>query len=104
MRQADSRRNSPRIVLAMWAALALCAALILSGGPTVVFAETPVTAGGKAIVTNTDGDPIRIRRGASTEFAQIATAYEGQSVNVLEGPVTDQAGIRWFKIEAPDGT
>src|SRR5688500_11626688 len=104
MRQADSRRNSPRMIMAVWAVMALCAALIVTGGATSAFADTPVAAGGKAIITNTDGDPIRIRRGAGTEFAQIATGYEGQAVSVLEGPVTDKASIRWFKIEAPGGT
>jgi uncharacterized protein YraI len=83
----------------------LLAATIATGiAPTTALAATPVTAGGKAVVTNTDGDPIRIREGAGTQYARIAWAYQGQSVSVLDGPRNDSGGTIWFKIQAPGGT
>lgn len=102
---ASSVGKSPRKVLALWAVLSLLAAVIVSGGHTATaFAATPVTVGGKAIVTNTDGDNIRIRQNAGTEYAQIAVAREGQTVSVLAGPRNDTKGNPWFKVEAPAGT
>jgi hypothetical protein len=58
-----------------------------------------VTVGAKAVVTNTDGDPIRVREGAGTAYARIAWAREGDIVSVLAGPVTGD-GIQWFKVQA----
>ena len=84
--------------------LALLATVMIGGSPATAFADPPVMVGGKAVVTNTDGDPIRVRQGAGTEFIQIATAYEGQTVGILEGPLTDKKGIRWFMVQAPGGT
>lgn len=96
--------KTSRTLLAAWALLTLMAAGVItgifSGGGSSVFAATPVISGGKAVVTNTDGDPIRIREGAGTQYAAIAWAREGHEVRVLEGPVTDSQGIVWFKIEA----
>ena len=89
---------------ALCLALALLAGVMIGGPAGAAFADTPVAAGGKAIVSNTDGDPIRVRQGAGTEFAQVATAYEGQTVSILEGPLTDKKGIRWFMVQAPGGT
>lgn len=91
---------------AMWSMLMLVAVwlVITAAGGGTAYADVPVAAGGKAVVANTDGDPIRIRRGAGTDYTQIASAREGQAVNVLEGPVTDRAGIVWFKIETPAAT
>lgn len=103
MREALSGSKMPRMS-ALWLALALLAAVIIGGPPATASADTPVTVGGKAVVTNTDGDPIRVRQGAGTEFVQIATAYEGQTVSILEGPVIDKKGIRWFMLQAPGGT
>jgi hypothetical protein len=104
MRKPNSRERSWSAV-GFWAVITLIAAILALGGPAPsAYAETPLVVGGKAIVTNTDGDPIRIRLGAGTEFGQIATAYEGQSVSILAGPLTDKTGIRWFMIQAPGGT
>ncbi|HET9494496.1 MAG TPA: SH3 domain-containing C40 family peptidase [Chloroflexia bacterium] len=76
---------------------------IMAANPTSTYAAPPV-AGAKAVVTNTDGDPIRIREGAGTGYDKISASYEGEVVNVLEGPVTDGAGIRWYKIETSSVT
>ena len=104
MKIALSGRKTPGVMAAFWLALALLATAMIGSSPTTVVADTPVTVGGKAVVTNTDGDPIRVRQGAGTEFAQLATAYEGQTVGILEGPLTDKKGIRWFMVQAPGGT
>lgn len=105
MRKAFGWSNTPRTLVSLWAILALLVTGIIGGNNTAtVFAATPVTVGGKAVVTNTDGDPIRIRRDAGTEYAQIAVAYQGQSVSVLAGPRNDTRGKPWFKIQAPGGT
>jgi uncharacterized protein YraI len=51
-------------------------------------------------VTNTGGDPIRVREGAGTQYDRVAWAREGDIVSVLAGPVSG-SGTQWFKIEAP---
>ncbi|HKP54861.1 MAG TPA: SH3 domain-containing protein [Chloroflexia bacterium] len=105
MQLVVTENKMPRTMLALWAALALLLASMVIGGRTAtIFAATPVAVGGKAIVTNTDGDPIRIRKDAGTEFAQIGMAYQGQSVSVLDGPRSDKKGNQWFKVQAPGGT
>jgi uncharacterized protein YgiM (DUF1202 family) len=87
------------VVLALWLGLALG---IVGGGQAV--AAGPIKVGGKAVVANTDGDPIRIRRGAGTQYAALAFAYAGQTVSVLDGPSNDRGGKVWFKIKAPAAT
>jgi len=72
--------------------------------PTASYAATPITVGGKAVVTNTDGDTINVRNGAGVSNAQVAEAQEGETVTVLAGPKKDSNGKNWYKIEAPDGT
>jgi cell wall-associated NlpC family hydrolase len=68
------------------------------------YAATPVAVGGKAIVTNTDGDTIRVRDGAGTKYEQVAEVYEGQTVSVLAGPSKDSNGKAWYKVQGPGGT
>lgn len=89
--------------------LTLVALLFVAGGPfpAWVAAAAPasangVTVGANAVVTNTDGDPIRIREGASIERARIAWAREGDVVSVLAGPVNDDSGIVWFNVQAAE--
>lgn len=89
----------------LWALVALVAIGLFGGrGVSTAAADVPIVVGGKATVTNTDGDPIRIRQGAGTNYDQIASAREGQVVNVLDGPITDNSDIRWWKVKAPAGT
>jgi uncharacterized protein YgiM (DUF1202 family) len=105
MLKALTGGKTPRLMLALWVVLSLLFGGTVSGGRTAsAFAATPVTVGGKAIVTNTNGDSIRIRNGAGTEFAQIAVAREGQTVSVMAGPQNDTKGNQWFKVQAPAGT
>ena len=90
------------------AGTATLALLVLAGimiaTPTHSFAAPAVQAGANAVIANTSGDNIRIRVGAGTENAQIASAYEGETVSVLEGPAKDTNGRDWFKVSAPGGT
>jgi cell wall-associated NlpC family hydrolase len=72
--------------------------------PQASYAATAITVGGKAVVTNTDGDSINIREGAGVENAQVAEAHEGDTVSVLAGPKKDTKGKNWYKVTAPDGT
>jgi uncharacterized protein YraI len=91
-------------MLALWTALSLLAVCVLSTAGTRAFAATAPTVGGKATVTNTDGDPIGIRTGPGSEYDKIAAAWEGQTVTILAGPTTDGQGIVWFKVQAPSAT
>ena len=90
--------------------LALCTAFllltlslvvsILTGMAATALAATPITVGGTAIVTNTDGDPIRVREDAGYEFTPVTMAWAGDKLPVLDGPRTDKAGNKWFKVQA----
>ncbi len=101
-----------RMLLAVCTALLLMAVSLVTsstvaagaGRTSSVLAATPVTVGGTALVTNTDGDPIRVREGAGVEFTPVTVAWEDESVTVLAGPITDKTGIRWFKVQAQSGT
>jgi cell wall-associated NlpC family hydrolase len=95
-----------RIVNSVGAAALSLLVLIstLFSAPQSALASHNITVGGKATVTNTDGDTIRVRENAGTEYDQIAEAYEGQTVSVLDGPRRDQKGNRWFRIKGPGGT
>jgi uncharacterized protein YgiM (DUF1202 family) len=99
-----------RIMLAVCAALLLLAVNLAAGltfapgNTSTALAATPVTVGGTALVTNTDGDPIRVREGAGVRFTPVTVAWEGESVTVRAGPLTDKTGIRWFKVQARSGT
>jgi len=82
-------------------------AIILSGLVSVspsAYAAGEIAVGGKVLVVNTDGDTIRMRAGAGTEFDQAGEAYEGQTLTVLAGPSKDAKGNRWFRVQGPGGT
>lgn len=100
-------RKTFRMLPAAWAVLLLVIASGVGAGSTVVFAATPVavvSAGGKAVVTNTGGDTIRVRQDPGTDSVQIGEAHEGQTVDILAGPRSDKTGKVWFKVQAHGGT
>ena len=112
MRKASGRAKrtgkASRIMLTLWALASLLTAGIadraINGSSTgIAFAASSLAPGDKATVANTDGDPIRIREGAGTDFARIAWAHEGEVVTILSGPRTDSTDIRWLKVDAPGG-
>lgn len=100
----------PRVLSAVSTALLLLAVslstnfTVAASRTSTILAATPVIVGGTALVTNTDGDPIRVREGAGVEFTPLAAAWEGEAIPVLAGPVTDKTGIQWFKVQARGGT
>jgi len=88
-------------------AASLFLAIILSGLVSVspsAYAAGEIAVGGKVLVVNTDGDTLRMRAGAGTEFDQAGEAYEGQTLTVLAGPSKDAKGNRWFRVQGPGGT
>ncbi len=66
--------------------------------------KSGVYQGGQATVSNTGGDPIRVRNGAGTTYDQVAEAHEGEVVSILDGPAKDSGGSNWYKVSAPGGT
>lgn len=72
---------------------------VMVATPGHSFAATPVAVGGTALVTNTDGDSIRVRTGAGTEYDRIGSVQEGDVLSITEGPAQDSTGINWFKIK-----
>ncbi|HST05368.1 MAG TPA: SH3 domain-containing protein [Chloroflexia bacterium] len=100
--------ETPRLQLtlrAMWVVLLLVLMVGASGAAhNTALAATLPAVGGKAVVVNTDGDAIRVRKGAGTEYARIGSVYEGQIVSILDGPTSDSKGDSWFKVEAPSST
>lgn len=100
-------RKTFRMLPAAWAALLLLIASGAGAGSIVVFAATSVavvSAGGKAVVTNTGGDTIRVRQDPGTDSVQIGEAHEGQTVDILAGPRSDKTGKMWFKVQAHGST
>jgi uncharacterized protein YgiM (DUF1202 family) len=83
--------------------LGVLVAALLIFAPSA-YAAGPVTVGGKALVTNTDGNTIRVREGAGTQNKQVAEAHDGQTVSVLAGPSKDSKGNTWYKVDAPNGS
>jgi peptidoglycan endopeptidase LytF len=64
--------------------------------------KNAVTSGGGGYmkVTNTDGDPIRLRSGPGRTFGQEGLVYEGQVVKSLSAAVKDDDGAKWYRIES----
>ena len=77
---------------------------VMAAHPQSSYAASPVSRGGTALVTNTDGDTIRVRDGAGTKYDQVAEAHEGETVSVLDGPAKDSKGNVWYKVSGPSGT
>src|SRR4051794_32086696 len=99
---AEPGTRAPRLLLALW----IAAVLLAAQGASIAlpaFAASPIVVGGRAVVVNTDGDPIRVRQAVGTQAAQITSVYEGQIVGILAGPSSDTGGKSWFKVQAPSG-
>jgi cell wall-associated NlpC family hydrolase len=69
---------------------------------SVSFAPTAAAAGvapnKPAVVTNTGGGGVRFREGAGVGYDVKGTLGEGDTVQVLEGPVKDAAGHSWWRV------
>lgn len=88
-------------------AAAFTLAIVFSGSivnTPSTYAAGSIDVGAKAVVSNTDGDNIRVRGGAGSQFDQVAEAHQGDVVSVLAGPKQDTTGFSWWKVDAPGGT
>ncbi|MBZ0288691.1 MAG: tetratricopeptide repeat protein [Anaerolineae bacterium] len=64
--------------------------------------QLALVVGGKAVVTSTEGDTLRVRGGAGRSFEVIAQLEPGTIVTLLEGPqIVDD--LSWWKIQTEDG-
>ena len=82
-------------------ALCLAAALTaLAFGPTApASADSGVKPNAYAHVANTDGDNINIREGADSSYEVKDQLTAGTVVWVLEGPIKDDSGQRWYRVD-----
>jgi cell wall-associated NlpC family hydrolase len=62
-------------------------------------ADSGVKPNAYAHVANTDGDNINLREGADSSYDVKDQVSEGTVVWVLEGPIKDAAGQRWYRID-----
>ena len=67
--------------------------------PVVAAASgTGVATGGNAEVGNTGGWPLRIREATGLDSPTLAAAPEGTVVEILDGPILDDAGNAWYAV------
>ena len=70
-----------------------------AGGDAVVDdGSDQVSAAASVRITNTGGDPINLRSKPRTSASVLDAFGEGTTVGILEGPITDAAGIAWYKV------
>ncbi|WP_119065794.1 SH3 domain-containing protein [Aggregatilinea lenta] len=74
----------------------------LPAGPTGTATLTALSVGGRATVTTTEGDQLRVRSGAGTAYAVLFYLPAGSGVNLMEGPVEADA-LTWWRVRADDG-
>lgn len=55
--------------------------------------------GGRAVIANLNGGPLRVRAGAGVTQKVVARLPEGTEVKLVEGPV-DSDGYTWWRVEA----
>lgn len=56
-----------------------------------------------AIVTGTEGVGVSLRSGPGTDNARLGVAYDGDVVEVVDGP-EESGGFTWWFVRAADGT
>jgi uncharacterized protein YgiM (DUF1202 family) len=61
-------------------------------------------AGDYAAVTTDDGSGLNIRSGAGTDFERVASAADGDVLQVMDGPTTDSNGDAWYLVTDGDVT
>lgn len=70
--------------------------------PTGTATLLALSVGGRATVTTTEGDQLRVRSSAGVAYAVLFSLPAGSQVNVMEGPVSAD-GLSWWRIRADDG-
>jgi hypothetical protein len=58
--------------------------------------------GGRAVITTTGGDPLRVRTGAGAGFAIAFQLSNGTPVTLLEGPISAD-GLTWWRVQTDGG-
>lgn len=76
-----------------------CFTTAFSSAPGAAFAEDNLKPGTVARVSNTDGDGVRMRTSPSTTADTIQTLSETWQVTILGGPVKDNRGNNFYKVE-----
>jgi uncharacterized protein YgiM (DUF1202 family) len=71
--------------------------------PASSLAGTDPITGTDAVVANTQGDNVRIRSGASLDADPVTKVPEGTDLTIIEGPIADDAGTTWYRVDV-DGT
>ena len=98
-RGGKGRATMRRTLLVVWIALLAVAGGSATARPAAASglrapaSAKAVTVGAKAVVTNTGGDPIRVREGAGTQYDRVAWEREGDIVSVLAGLISG-SGMR----------
>ena len=86
-----------RLAVLVCGTLALVA--LLGSNATPAAADGGIIRNAYAHVTNTDGDKINLRGGAGGDYDVKDKLDEGTVLWVLEGPVKDDAGVRWYRVD-----
>lgn len=65
-------------------------------------APQTLAVGGQALIFTTAGDQLNLRSGAGTQFSIVDKLNNGETVTLLEGPVSS-GGLLWWRVESPRG-
>ena len=63
-------------------------------------AAAGIAAGGSVVVATTEGDLLTLRDGPGTAFAALTAFAAGTTLRVLDGPVEDDWGLPWYRVNA----
>jgi cell wall-associated NlpC family hydrolase len=70
--------------------------------PTATSADTNLIIGQQAVISNANGDQVRLRETPNSEGTLIAMYGEGTYGTVLDGPLTDDAGNYWYQVSVSE--
>lgn len=80
--------------------IASCIGLAGIAAPASSLAGTDPMTGAEAVVANADGANVRIRDGASLDATPLTKVPEGTDLTIIEGPIADDDGTTWFRVDA----
>jgi hypothetical protein len=66
--------------------------------PLSAFADTDLVIGGQARISYANGDDVRLRDEPSYQGTLIRFLPEGTVLDVVDGPITDDAGNIWYQL------
>ncbi len=78
----------------------LLAALAGSTAVPPAAAAAGIVVGELAIVATTEGDLLTLRDGPGTAFTALTAFAAGTTLHILDGPVSDPAGLSWYQVDA----